>query len=270
MKPLHKALLQDFGRGAALSGLNFGTAVVGSIIGVVAAELYTSWETRRDEKRKQRLDQKVLELTEGTPSFKKVFPPDEYPHLYNHFEDRVAGVVVEAKEPTVLTAEKLEDLGPFWGHDIFIHEDTQPPGKTKGDGCSFHIWEWKTEIEDREFRRDHGPYHLNANEFEENEYQFQQRYCTYYVDTNTLVDEDGVEYPWSPNNGFEGVGDLRSVEWGRGARQSNAIYLRNEFIEEEYMIVREGSPPHEMQLAFGERDGDDLHDLEGHKDPKGL
>jgi hypothetical protein len=281
MNPVYKAHMKNFGIGAAgAAGGIFGTFLGQVMWSTIRIGMEQRRETKRREeellimieRNKRDIILKQKEVEALVASGPVVYPPTGQSGLYKQFQDAVAEEVThrsnEKESPTV-SGEVLSDLGPFWGHDIFIHEDTQPEGKTRGDGCTFYIWDWKKELEERAILRGSGAHHLTQKEFEENEYGFQQHWCSYYVDTNVLVDEDGVEYPWSAANGFEEIGSLTSVIWGRGANRSDTIYLRNELVEAEYMIVREDEMTH-LQLAVGERDGDDLNDLEGHKDPKGF
>lgn len=107
--------------------------------------------------------------------------------------------------------------------------------------------EWNQELEMAKRSAD-APYILSQEEFFENETEYEQVTVTYYQGDDVLADSTDQEVRDSDRQ----VGDINLTRWGHGSGDPNVIYIRNERLELEYEVLREGGKFTEIVLGFHE------------------
>lgn len=109
--------------------------------------------------------------------------------------------------------------------------------------------DWDQEEEEKT-RTPHQPYIITFDEFHENVNDWTQATVTWFEEDDTLVDDKGDPI----NIGEELVGEDNLHYFGKGSKDNNVVYVRNEQTEMEFEIRRASGSF--AQTYFGVKSGD--------------
>jgi hypothetical protein len=148
--------------------------------------------------------------------------------------------VVENGPDAVVVTETTESQ--IVEHNIFLN------------GSALDREAWDQDVEESK-RTENFPYIISADEFFENEHDYDQHQLTYYAGDNTIVD-DSDNGNTLPDHGV--VGEENLSRFGHGSNDQHLVYIRNPRKELEFEIaLSEGKYAEEVMGFDGEEDDDD-------------